>query len=55
MPLPTIGDVHVNRPLTTMSVGFVQDAKDFAAGQVFPGIPCTSKSFSVQITSHHQK
>ena len=44
MPLPTIGDVHVNRPLTTMSVGFVQDAKDFAAGQVFPGIPCTSKS-----------
>ena len=44
MPLPTLGDVHVNRPLTVMSVGFVQDQADFVANQVFPGIPVTNKS-----------
>ncbi len=44
MPLPTLGDVHVNRPLTTMSVGFVQDAADFVSGNVFPSIPVTNKS-----------
>ena len=44
MPLPTLGDVHVNRPLTMLSVGFVQDQKDFVAGQVFPQIPVTNKS-----------
>jgi hypothetical protein len=44
MPLPTLGDVHVNRPLTTMSVGYLQDQKDFVSGTVFPGIPVPSKS-----------
>src|SRR3974390_1660948 len=44
MPQPTIGDVHVNRPLTNMSVGYVQDAKDFVAGQAFPPIPVNNKS-----------
>src|ERR1019366_8407180 len=44
MPLPTLGDVHINRPLTTMSVGYLQDQKDFVAGTVFPGIPVPSKS-----------
>src|SRR5713226_9512341 len=44
MPLPTLGDVHVNRPLTTMSVGFVQDAADFVSGDVFPSIPVPNKS-----------
>jgi hypothetical protein len=44
MPLPTLGDVHVNRPLTTMSVGFVQDATDFVANVVFPSIPVQMRS-----------
>lgn len=44
MALPTLGDVHVNRPLTGMSVGFVQDMKDFVAGVVFPPIPVNNKS-----------
>lgn len=44
MALPTLGDVHVNRPLTGLSVGYVQDQKDFVAGQVFPQIPCNNKS-----------
>ena len=44
MPQPTVGDVHINRPLTNMSVGFVQDADGFVAGQVFPQIPVPNKS-----------
>lgn len=44
MPLPTLGDVHVNRPLTSISVGYLQDQKDFVAGVVFPGIPVPMKS-----------
>ena len=44
MPLPTLGDVHVNRPLTMMSVGYLQDQKDFVASEVFPAIPVPMKS-----------
>lgn len=44
MPLPTLSDVHVDRPLTTMSVGYVQDMQDFVAGNVFPQIPVTNRS-----------
>lgn len=44
MPQPTLGDVHVNRPLTMMSVGYLQDQSDFVAGQVFPGLPVPNKS-----------
>jgi hypothetical protein len=44
MPLPTLGDVHVNRPLTNLSIGYVQDQKDFVAGVVFPPVPVTNKS-----------
>lgn len=44
MPLPTLGDVHVNRPLTNLSVGYLQDMSDFVAGQVFPQIPVPNKS-----------
>ena len=44
MPLPTLGDVHVNRPLTNLSLAYNQDQKDFVAGQVFPSIPVQSKS-----------
>jgi hypothetical protein len=44
MPLPTLGDVHVNRPLTVMSVGYLQDQKDFIASVVFPPIPVPMKS-----------
>src|SRR5512140_2007947 len=49
MPQPTLGDVHVNRPLTMMSVGFLQDPGDFVASgpnAVFPGIPVPNKSDS---------
>lgn len=44
MPQPTLGDVHIDGPLTQMSVGYLQDAKNFVADQVFPGIPVNNKS-----------
>lgn len=44
MPQPTLGDVHINRPLTMMSVGYVQDMNDFVANQVFPAVPVPNKS-----------
>ncbi len=44
MPLPTAGDVHVNRPLTNMSVAYIQDAKNFIAGEVFPTVPVQKQS-----------
>ena len=41
---PTQGDVHVNRPLTNVSIAFMQSAENFVAGQVFPDIPSGMKS-----------
>lgn len=46
MALPTLSDVHVNRPMTTMSVGFLQDDTDFVASKVFPAIPVNHKTDS---------
>lgn len=39
MPQPTAGDVHVNVPLTNISVAYMQSASDFVADKVFPNIP----------------
>lgn len=41
---PTESDVHVNRPLTNISVATIQDARNFVAGKVFPGVPVTKQS-----------
>jgi hypothetical protein len=41
---PTSSQVHVNRPLTNISIAFIQQANMFAAGQVFPMVPVESKS-----------
>lgn len=41
---PSRSDVHVNRPLTNISVAFVQDASNFVAGRVFPQIPVGKQS-----------
>ena len=35
---PSRGDVHVNRPLTNMSVAFMQSADNFVASRVFANI-----------------
>lgn len=39
MPLPTRSDVHVNRPLTMISIAYIQKAADFIADKVFPIVP----------------
>lgn len=44
MPLPTAGDVHVNRPLTSVSIAFLQSLDNFVATKVFPVIPVDNQS-----------
>ena len=44
MPQPSLSQVHVNRPLTDMSVAFLQSAEDFVSGRVFPDLMVNKKS-----------
>lgn len=44
MPQPTRSDVHVNRPLTNISVAYIQRAQDFIADKVFPIVPVMKQS-----------
>jgi len=44
MPQPTRSDVHVNKPLTTISIAYIQAAEDFVAGQLFPIVPVMKQS-----------
>ncbi len=39
MAQPNFNEVHTNRPLTNISVAFMQNAGDFLAGTVFPVVP----------------
>lgn len=41
---PSRGDVHVNGPLTNVSVAFLQNAAAFVAARVFPNIPVMKQS-----------
>jgi hypothetical protein len=41
---PTPGDVHVNAPLTNISVAYVQAASSFIADKVFPNVPVSQQS-----------
>ena len=41
---PTPGDVHVNSPLTNISIAFLQNATNFVASKVFPNIPVSKQS-----------
>lgn len=43
MPQPTPSDVHVNRPLTNISVAYLQDQTEFIASRVFPNVPSTDQ------------
>lgn len=40
----TPSDVHVNRPLTNISVAYMQDASMFIASRVFPTVPVMKQS-----------
>ena len=41
---PTAGDVHVNTPLTNISIAFMQKPAAFVADQVFPNVPVVKQS-----------
>lgn len=41
---PTVEDVHVNRPLTNISVAYMQDQMHYVADKVFPMVPVNNKS-----------
>lgn len=41
---PTASDVHVNTPLTSISVAFMQNAANFVADRVFPNVPVAKQS-----------
>jgi hypothetical protein len=44
MPQPTLSQVHINGPLTNISVAYRQDADQFIASKVFPAVPVDHKS-----------
>lgn len=44
MPQPTLGDVHVNRPLTMISGIYLQDQNDFVSTKVFPSVSVPNRS-----------
>jgi len=44
MPLPTPRDVHVDAPLTNVSVAFLQNASNFVARSVFPIVGSSKQS-----------
>lgn len=48
---PTASDVHVNRPLTDLSVAYVQDQSEYVADKVFPQVDVPSQSNSYYIYS----
>lgn len=39
MPQPTGGDIYVSRPLTNISIAYMQDDRSFIADKVFPPVP----------------
>jgi hypothetical protein len=41
---PTQGDVHINTPLTNISVAFMQNPVNFIADKVFPNVPVSKQS-----------
>lgn len=44
MPQPTRGDVHVNTPLTNISVAYMQAQTNFIATRFFPNVPVSKQS-----------
>lgn len=44
MPNPTQSDLHINQPLTNVSVAYIQKADAFIATKVFPIVPVNKQS-----------
>jgi hypothetical protein len=44
MPSPTQADLHVNQPLTNVSIAYLQSANAYIADKVFPKVPVKKQS-----------
>lgn len=44
MPKPTLSDVHVDRPLTNLSLAFIQGQEKYIGTTVFPAVPVAKQS-----------
>lgn len=44
MPQPTLSQVHIDGPLTNISVAYIQSQDNFIANKVFPVVPVDKKS-----------
>ena len=44
MPQPTLSQVHIDAPLTNLSVAYMQKQENFIADKVFPIVPVDKKS-----------
>ncbi len=44
MPSPAQSDLHVNAPLTNVSVAYIQNTADFISSKVFPKVPVKKQS-----------
>jgi hypothetical protein len=44
MPNPTQSDLHINVPLTNVSVAYMMDRKNFIADKIFPRVPVQKQS-----------
>lgn len=44
MPSPSQSELHINAPLTNVSIAYVQNSKDFIADKVFPKVPVKKQS-----------
>ncbi len=44
MPLPGSSDLHINAPLTNVSVAYLQSSSDFIATRIFPKVPVNKRS-----------
>ena len=44
MPNPTQSDLHINQPLTNVSVAWMQDKSTFIADKIFPRVPVQKQS-----------
>lgn len=44
MPNPTQADLHVNVPLTNVSIAYMQNSSEFIANKVFPTVPVKKQS-----------
>lgn len=44
LPQPTMRNVHINQPLTQISIAYIQQANQFVATRIFPTIPVQKQS-----------